>query len=68
MVKSIFASKTFWIQVISVAIFVLNQSGFKVIPIDPGTQLIITALLNIWNRFNTSQPVAVLPPKPAAKS
>jgi lysozyme len=64
MPKSIFASKTFWIQVVSVAIYVANQLGFKAIPIDPGTQLILTSLLNIWNRFNTSGPVAILPKKP----
>lgn len=52
--KSIFASKTFYLNVIAAALE-LSQ----VVPLPAGTLAIIAAVANIANRFLTSQPVSL---------
>ena len=58
MPKSIFASKTFWLNVLGGAISIA-ASG--VIP--PKYSMPTMAVANIGMRLITSQPVTVLPPK-----
>ena len=52
--KSIFKSRTFWMQVLSIAAAV---SG--VIPLGPETTAIVVGLINIALRAVTKEPVSV---------
>lgn len=54
--KSIFKSKTFWVNLLSMATAV---SG--VVPLDPDTSAVIVGCANIALRTITSDPVTVLP-------
>lgn len=59
--KSIFKSRTFWINFIGfVSVFLENQYGFG---IDPGVQLQILAFVNIILRTITKEPVVWRKPK-----
>lgn len=55
--KSIFASKTFYVNVIALAIAAIsNPLGYS-IPAEPGVAAL--AILNVILRFMTHQPVSV---------
>lgn len=57
--KSLFASKTFWFQILSAAAAV---SG--VLPLAPATMAVVTAVVNVGLRIVTDTPVTVAqPPK-----
>ena len=56
--KSIFASKTFWANILMAAATVTAQgSGF---PIPPQYAIPISAVVNILLRFVTVEPVSVM--------
>lgn len=54
--KNIFASKTFWLNVLGV-----GQLVSGVIPLDPAVTGLIMAGLNVGNRFLTKDSVHVMP-------
>lgn len=58
MSKSLFASKTFWVNVLSAGLE-LSQ----VLPIPPGYLLLATNVINIALRVLTDQPVHVVSAK-----
>ncbi len=64
--KSIFASKTVWANIISLAATVATAKGLSYAPIlaDPETQALavggVTAVVNIALRLVTKEPVKVL--------
>ena len=58
MSKSIFKSKTFWVNVLSAGLELT-----QVLPIPPGTLLLVTNALNIALRVITEEPVHVVSPK-----
>lgn len=61
MSKSLFKSKTFWVNAISTTLEVAQLlSGTQIVP--PGTLTIVTGVLNIALRKVTSQPVHVVAP------
>ena len=61
MSKSIFASRTFWVNVVSTSLEVAQAlSGTQVVP--PGALAVTTNLLNITLRLLTSQAVHVVAP------
>ena len=61
-VKSIFSSKTFWVNLIMAGLIILNQQ-IPTFGIDAETQAVIVGAVNILLRFLTTQSVAVLPQK-----
>ena len=58
MSKSLFKSKTFWINVMSAGLE-LSQ----ILPLPAGTLTLVTNLLNIGLRTITNQPVHIIPTK-----
>ena len=56
--KSLFASKTWWFNVLSIAAELTN-----LLPLPPGTVLIIANVINIGLRIVTDKPVHVVPAK-----
>jgi uncharacterized membrane protein len=61
-VKSIFSSKTFWVNLIMAGLVMLNQQ-IPTFNLGADEQAIIVGAVNILLRFLTTQSVAVLPPK-----
>lgn len=60
-VKSIFKSRTFWVNLIGfISVFLENQYGFG---IDPGIQIQILAVVNIVLRTITKEKVVWKKPK-----
>lgn len=60
--KHLFASKTFWLNVIGFAVPFLNQGAMAYVTAHPVAAIGIGGALNIANRiFGTSGPVDVLP-------
>lgn len=55
--KSLFTSKTWWFNVLSIAAELTN-----ILPLPPGTVLIATNVINIALRFVTDKPVHVSQP------
>lgn len=58
MSKSLFASRTFWFNVLSIG---AELSG--ILPLPAGTVTVISNVINIGLRMVTSQPVSVIPSK-----
>jgi hypothetical protein len=58
MSKSLFQSKVFWVNAIS-----LGLELTRILPIPPGTLLVVTNVLNIGLRILTVQPVHVISPE-----
>lgn len=54
--KSLFTSKTFWFNVLSAAAELTN-----ILPLPPGTVILVTNLINIALRVVTDKAVHVLP-------
>ncbi len=61
-VKSIFRSKTFWVNVAMAVLVILNQQ-IPTFNLDAETQAVVVGLVNILLRVLTKQAVTVLPPK-----
>lgn len=57
MSKSIFKSKTFWFNILTIAAEVA-----QVLPIPPGTLTVIAAVINVGLRTVTTDPVHVKAP------
>jgi hypothetical protein len=55
--KSIFKSKTFWLNAIGLVQILTN-----IVPVDPEITAVIMTLLNILNRKLTDGPVYIIPP------
>ena len=58
LLKSLWTSKTFWFNVLSVA-----AELTQILPLPPGTVLIVTNLINIGLRVVTGAPVHIVAPK-----
>lgn len=58
--KSIFASKTFWVNLITVVVVVLNRKSQVVPPevVEP-LALVILPFVNMWLRKITNSPVRI---------
>lgn len=56
MSKSLFASRTFWFNALTIALEVA-----QVLPLPPGAVIIGSSLINIALRYVTSKPVHVAP-------
>ena len=59
MAKSIFKSKTFWLNVASLGATLIVKNS-DVLRVSAGTVAIAGAVLNILNRYFTDQPVKIL--------
>lgn len=60
--KSLFASKTFWFNALTVAAELTQLvAGMNVVP--PGVMTTVAGVINIGLRAVTEQPVHVIPPK-----
>lgn len=57
--KSILESKTFWINILTVAVAILNGTYGEIVP--PEIALPVLAVINILLRIVTRQPVKILP-------
>jgi hypothetical protein len=55
--KKIWKSKTFWLNVVGMAILIVNSQAGHLIPTEYGA--LALAILNIANRFLTNQPVTL---------
>jgi hypothetical protein len=62
--KPIYQSKTLWLNLVGMAILIVNSQIGHLIPTEYGA--LALAILNIANRFLTTQPVTVLPAAPPA--
>ena len=60
--KSIFVSRTFWLNVIGLAVLILSSADVLAIlpPAAIRYEVAALAILNILNRFLTSMPVSLL--------
>ena len=63
MSKSLFKSKTFWVNVLTAGV---ELSGVLTGVVGPGVLQIVTNVLNIALRLVTSQPVSVMPDSDAS--
>lgn len=59
-VKPIWQSKTFWLNVISIAVAILAITEPTLLPIDSKWLVWINSVLNILLRFLTNGPVSLL--------
>lgn len=57
MSKSLFASKTFWFNILTAVAELSN-----VLPLPAGTTTLVAAAVNVGLRFVSSQPIHVVPP------
>lgn len=58
--KSVFRSKTFWFNLLALAVLVANEFGFGEFQADPNLEsyaLVIVTVVNIVLRLVTKQPV-----------
>lgn len=63
MSKSLFASKTFWFNLLALAVTIAGALGYDEFQVDPGTQqlaLAIVAAVNILLRLVTDKPVHIM--------
>jgi len=60
MAKSIFASKTFWVNVAAVVFLALQSAGVGNITLNPEVIAFVVALVNIALRYVTTTPVTLL--------
>jgi hypothetical protein len=58
-VKSIWQSKTFWLNVLSIAVAILAITKPELLPISPEWLAWIMGVLNILIRFLTNGPVSL---------
>lgn len=61
MAKSIFLSKTFWVNVLSILVTVFNQDFLTGLGLSPQYQIIVLGVINLILRLITTQPVEILP-------
>ena len=59
--KSIFASKTFWVNAITIVLAIIAITDPQAIHMNSAYLLWISGVLNIFLRFLTNQPVANSP-------
>lgn len=59
--KSIFASKTFWVNLIVGFLAIFNQEFLTSVGVTGQTQMVIITLINLFLRFFTKKEVTVLP-------
>ena len=59
-VKGLWKSKTFWFNLLTGA-----AELAQVIPLPPGTVVLITSVINIGLRLVTTEPVTIVPGTPA---
>lgn len=57
--KSIFASKTFWVNLIALGVGVFEAATGKQLPISPDTQAMILGAINIGLRYITKDAVSI---------
>jgi uncharacterized membrane protein len=62
--KWIFQSKTFWLNVIGAAVFIVTGHAGVQVPDDVAA--LVLAIANIANRFLTVRPVTVSAPPPTS--
>jgi hypothetical protein len=55
--KSVFASKTFWVNVLAAGGMVLQGMTGSTVGVEPATQATVLALVNIFLRTITKDPV-----------
>ena len=55
--KPFFKSKTFWFNVLAIAVLVANSFGFEAFKLDNDVATLVVAAVNILLRFVTREPV-----------